>query len=374
MKECPWCGKQFPDDATACPFDQHPLVPLQRTPPAPTPQPASAAPPGVSSTSGAVSRRREFGTTDRTLSIILVVVFVPLSLWGGSESWAGDADVLPFLMLLVGAGFVIFEGIRLASPLIGALLGALVPVLTLLPSFLLYEPRRDDVTALMVSIVVGLALGLFVSTIAWFFKRQRPSLPLAAVAIAPVANPAPASLSAPPGAPCGDATAEPAVEQPPAPPPLAQSEIPANPLCGVHGWLKFFVVVNLYVAPILFALRYIMAWIGFALIAEDYPGIILVGLIETVVGGFLIWKWIQIARCLRDIRPGAVQEAKTWLKISLGWILLDAPLTFLSGMSAEALLPGVLKGIVTGLIGFAIWYSYFNVSKRVQATYPDWDK
>lgn len=147
-----------------------------------------------------------------------------------------------------------------------------------------------------------------------------------------------------------------------------------NPLYGVKGWLEFFVVVNMYIAPISFGISQIMAFIGFAMLAEDYPGIVVVGLIEAGVGLFLVVKWIMIARRLRDIVPGVVQEAKKWLLISLAWNVLSTPLAFMTGMDAEDMMPGNTKGLFTGVIAFAIWYSYFNVSKRVKATYPDWNK
>ena len=147
----------------------------------------------------------------------------------------------------------------------------------------------------------------------------------------------------------------------------------SNPLYGVSGWLKLFVVVNLYIAPVLFVLQHISAWIGFSVLAEDHPGIIFVGLVETVITGFLVYKAIQVARGLRDIKEGAVQNAKSLLKLVLAWRLLSIPFSYLSGLDAEALLPGNIKGFLTGVIGFAIWYSYFNVSQRVKATYPDWN-
>ena len=150
------------------------------------------------------------------------------------------------------------------------------------------------------------------------------------------------------------------------------AETPSAPLRGVNGWLKFFVIVNLYVSPVLFVLQSAVGWISFASIAGDYPGIIPVGMIETGVGGFLVWKWIQIARGLRDIRPGIVQEAKTWLQIALAWNLFSLPLVYLSGLDAEDLVVGSLRQAVQAVIGFTIWYSYFNVSKRVEATYLDW--
>jgi hypothetical protein len=148
---------------------------------------------------------------------------------------------------------------------------------------------------------------------------------------------------------------------------------PINPFYGVKGWLKMLIVVNLYIAPVIFVIRYIMGWIDVTGVANRYPGLVLVLFLETLVGGFFIWKFIQMAKDLRDIKPGVVQEVKKWLKLNLGWIILDAPLSLISGIDAEYLLPSMIKGIILGIVGFAIWYSYFNVSKRVKATYPDWN-
>jgi hypothetical protein len=158
----------------------------------------------------------------------------------------------------------------------------------------------------------------------------------------------------------------PAVDVPDDAPPAGDT---ANPLYGVAGWLKFFVVVNLYIAPVLFGIQQIFAFIGFGMLAEDYPGLVVVGLIETAAGIFFVVKWIMIARRLRDMVPGVVQEAKRWLLITLAWNVLGTLLVLLSGVDAESVMFGAMKGLITGVISFAIWYSYFNVSKRVRATY-----
>lgn len=147
-----------------------------------------------------------------------------------------------------------------------------------------------------------------------------------------------------------------------------------NSLYGVKGWLKLFVVVNIYIAPVLFGIQQIMGFIGFGILAEDYPGIVVVGLIEAAVGIFLVVKWIMIARRLHDIVPGVIQEAKKWLLITLAWNVLSTPLVFMSGMDAEDVMGGAIKQLLLGIISFAIWFSYFKVSKRVKATYPDWNK
>jgi len=108
--------------------------------------------------------------------------------------------------------------------------------------------------------------------------------------------------------------------------------------------------------------------------AEDYPGIVVVSLIQAAGGIFLVVKWIMISRRFRDITRGVIQEAKKWLLISLAWSILSAPLVFISGMDAEDVMVGAIKQLLMGIISSAIWYSYFNVSKRVKATYPDWNK
>ncbi len=148
----------------------------------------------------------------------------------------------------------------------------------------------------------------------------------------------------------------------------------SNPLYGVRGWLKLFVVVNMYISPVVFGIRQIIAVVGFGMLAGRYPGIVVIGLIEAAVGIFFIVKWIRIARGLRDIVPGIIQEAKKWLLISLAWNLLSAPLVLMAGMDARDVMPEVIKQLLGGIIGFAIWYTYFNVSLRVKATYPDWNK
>jgi hypothetical protein len=63
---------------------------------------------------------------DIILTVTLTIIFLPLSYWGGSQSWAGDTDILPFIMMAVGAIYLIFENIRLNSPFIGMWLGVLL--------------------------------------------------------------------------------------------------------------------------------------------------------------------------------------------------------------------------------------------------------
>lgn len=149
-----------------------------------------------------------------------------------------------------------------------------------------------------------------------------------------------------------------------------QADFATNRLHGAKGWLRLFVVVNLYIAPVLFALGLIAEFVGYAMSADGVlRRTIVVALVNASVGVFLRIKWILIARRLRNVVPGVVREVKQWLWITLVWSLFRAALFFLSGMDTEEILPGVIAGGVSGILSFAIWNAYFSVSKRVRATY-----
>jgi hypothetical protein len=145
-------------------------------------------------------------------------------------------------------------------------------------------------------------------------------------------------------------------------------------LNGVGGWLKFFIVINLYISPAYFVLQSLLALVGFVALADENPNLLFIGFVEIAIGGFLIWKWIEIARNLRDIQPGVIRKAKTWLGLSLAVRFCMIPLDFAAGLDADDVMVAAVKSVVIGLLGFVIWYSYFNSSKRVKATYPDWSE
>jgi hypothetical protein len=145
----------------------------------------------------------------------------------------------------------------------------------------------------------------------------------------------------------------------------------------VKGWLKFFVAMKLYVAPVLFVSGQTISWFTSSEFALGHPRIILLWLMQTAVQGLLTLKWIQISLHLWNFHVGVVQEAKTWLKIELGWTIVGTVLNvlFFSGVHSSAYAAYPIAGSVGGgVLYFGIWYSYFCVSKRVRATYPDWSR
>lgn len=154
----------------------------------------------------------------------------------------------------------------------------------------------------------------------------------------------------------------------------AESASPANPLCGVEGVLKFFVVLRLYIVPALYVATTLASFRQIPNMAKEPFALIFSFLIPTVVTGLFVWKWVQISRLLRDIKPMAVQATKKWLKLSLGWGIMSALLFSLPDLHTEESQGALIGSVMINLISFALWYAYFSVSKRVKATYPDWNQ
>jgi hypothetical protein len=146
----------------------------------------------------------------------------------------------------------------------------------------------------------------------------------------------------------------------------------SNALEGIRGWLRFFVIIRIYLDPIVTTITLILAWVGFTSLAKEHPGVIVAGLIDTAMSIYLTVRGILIGRWLRARTPRVVQITKKWLLLVLAWSIISPCLALLLGFPAALLLPEVMKGFVKSLISFAIWYSYFTISKRVHATYPDW--
>lgn len=143
---------------------------------------------------------------------------------------------------------------------------------------------------------------------------------------------------------------------------------------GVHGWLAFFVAANLYLSPIMFVCTQIMACIGYVVLSEKYPLIILTGAISFAAALYLVVLGIKCARALRDIKPLAVQKVRSYLIQEYVWIIISIPISFLTGIDPDQLVVRSLVQLLAGTIGIAVWILYFRKSKRVRATYPDWQE
>jgi hypothetical protein len=145
---------------------------------------------------------------------------------------------------------------------------------------------------------------------------------------------------------------------------------------GFGGWLAFFCVMQVFVAPIVtLGLTFVTLFgDGFSRLVEQYPGVGLAVFLGSAGDVALAVFGIYAGVGLVGLRTGAVRIAKRYLVGRLLWALAalafpylaDAPREIVSAMSMET-----LKGLLRTLFVFAIWYSYFNVSKRIKQTFPN---
>ena len=114
---------------------------------------------------------------------------------------------------------------------------------------------------------------------------------------------------------------------------------------------------------------------GFAGSSEyfaQFPGLLVITVVDTILSVSLMAFSIYAGVRLWGIRPGAVRMAKIYLLCFLAYLAVSAVLPFMAGLPSaanEAMIGEVARDTFSGVIYFAIWYSYLNKSQRVRATY-----
>jgi hypothetical protein len=159
--------------------------------------------------------------------------------------------------------------------------------------------------------------------------------------------------------------------QPPDPASSQATSQGAIPLFGIRGWLMFFCIVIVVVAPVQSTYALVKALVGVSHVHWHLNTLIVLGLTELVAGALVTAYGVYAGVRLLWIRPDAVRTARRFLVLRLALTLLSAVVPFLvvRSLSTRALLDLVGKPTVQGLIFVAIWYSYLELSKRVRQTY-----
>ena len=94
--------------------------------------------------------------------------------------------------------------------------------------------------------------------------------------------------------------------------------------------------------------------------------------IDALLSVALITFSIYAGIGLWRIRTNAVRTVKRYLYFFLGYQAISAILPFMAGLPSEAneaMIAEVIRGTISNLAYFTIWYLYLNRSERVKATY-----
>jgi hypothetical protein len=106
---------------------------------------------------------------DKALTAAIVILFIPLSIWGGLRHWAGPTDLLPLFMMAVALVYIIFVGVRLKRPILVGALSTVVGASLFFPSLIFYP--KDFGASIVVVAVCGV-FGAGVAGIAGVIERR----------------------------------------------------------------------------------------------------------------------------------------------------------------------------------------------------------
>lgn len=137
---------------------------------------------------------------------------------------------------------------------------------------------------------------------------------------------------------------------------------------GIAGWLRFFIVLHLYVMPAVFAVFYIVSWTG---LIDQVPLLEFLRLPAKMLAAytlfdiaFVAWGAVVAWQLKRRV-DSAVLMAKVWVIASVLALLAWWGVLSLVGYELHNLTPP--RPQLLSLV----WLAYFTFSRRVRATYPE---
>ena len=142
--------------------------------------------------------------------------------------------------------------------------------------------------------------------------------------------------------------------------------------CRVGGWLLLLCFALAIGSPLRTLYNLITSYNATVTLFDQFPGLRSLLYIDGTLSIVLMALSIRAGIALWTIKQGAVNIAKNYLLIFLGYSVIAMFLPFIAGLPSEAndaMIPEVIKSILQSLVFFGIWYSYLNVSKRVKSTY-----
>ena len=139
-----------------------------------------------------------------------------------------------------------------------------------------------------------------------------------------------------------------------------------------HGWLFLFCILQIVIIPFLMVYRLSSGWIDYVFRNQPIPGLTAFDVAGTIMDVGIVAFGFYTAQSLWQIKPRAVQLAKRFLLTALGCCVVGLVVPLGVGLPASwrhALFDEAVARLIFGFIWFALWYSYFVMSKRIRSVY-----
>jgi hypothetical protein len=143
---------------------------------------------------------------------------------------------------------------------------------------------------------------------------------------------------------------------------------------SVGGWLLFFCLSLVAFSPLRTLYNIYYSFEETSHLFDYYPGYKNILYFESLLSIAFMVYGIITGMALINIKPDAVDKAKKYLLVYLGYAFVSIFLPFMTDLPIEnndELTDEVAKRTAQGLVYIGIWYWYLSVSKRVKATYPE---
>jgi len=138
---------------------------------------------------------------------------------------------------------------------------------------------------------------------------------------------------------------------------------------GVKGWLLFFCLSLIILSPILTSFILITSYDEFLSLFYGYPALRVIAILYILINIGIIIFGIVAGVKLWTKRPNAVRITRAYLTAFLLFNIYGELLFFIMELLAHSVSGSYLQGLIGSFIYFFIWNSYFNKSKRVNATF-----
>lgn len=147
---------------------------------------------------------------------------------------------------------------------------------------------------------------------------------------------------------------------------------PLDKYRGVGGWLLLLCFALTIGSPLRTIYNLITSYNETSQYFNQFPGLQSVFYIDGLLSAVIMALSIRAGIALWSIKHRAVNIAKNYLLILLGYSVIAVFLPFAAGLPSDvndAMVPEVAKGAIQSLFFIGVWYWYLNVSKRVKETY-----